>query len=209
MAADGTPGARLQPQFLGTGAPATAEDLNILGNHIAKMGNIMALSTADREAFEADGWEGLFCYDTDESTLYLHDGSAWVVHWHDWKSYTPTTTNVSGGTITGKYTRLGKLVFGSVRHVLAGANYTGQPSFSLPVNAAFPGTEFLIAGAVGDDANGAEHPLIIRLTGAATFSPYRMAVVSSRVLYANISATEPFTWASTDVFKATFAYEAA
>ncbi|QPE05318.1 hypothetical protein IT882_04415 [Microbacterium schleiferi] len=79
MAADGTAGARLQPQFLGSGAPATAEDLNIISDHVAKMGNIMVLSTADREAFESDGWEGLYCHDTDENLLYMHDGSAWKV----------------------------------------------------------------------------------------------------------------------------------
>ena len=79
MAADGTAGARLQPQFLGTGAPATAEDLNILADHIAKMGNIMSLSTSEREAFEGDGWEGLYCFDTDANLLYRHDGTGWKV----------------------------------------------------------------------------------------------------------------------------------
>ena len=115
MAADGTPGARLQPQFLGTGAPATAEDLNILGDHIAEMGNSMALSTADREAFESDGWEGLFCYDTDEDVLYRHDGSAWVDNDISDSGWVTLSTLGSGWAATTNHTprirRVGKQVF--------------------------------------------------------------------------------------------------
>tara|TARA_R100000365_G_C2746946_1_gene76472 strand:- start:1831 stop:2460 length:630 start_codon:yes stop_codon:yes gene_type:complete len=208
MAADGTPGARKQPQFLGGGAPATAVDLNILADHTAEMGNSMALSTADREAFESDGWEGLFCYDTDEDAIYRHDGSAWVVFWHDWKAYTPTATNASGGTLAGTFMRLGKTIHVGVRHL--SPTITGQPTYLLPVAAADTATYWFDGGGVArDNSPATEFQLVARKISDTSVGPYLLAIPTTYTQFANVSATVPFTWATNDFIDLRFSYEAA
>lgn len=79
MTADGTPGSKNQPQFLGTGAPATAADLNEIANYAALVGNVKVLDTTGRTALSGNQrWPGLIVFDTTTSTLYIWDGAGWV-----------------------------------------------------------------------------------------------------------------------------------
>ena len=79
MTADGTPGSKNQPQYLGTGAPSTASDMNALANYAAKVGNVRVDTNANRLAATGlDVWEGLQWYDTDEKVLYEYSAGAWA-----------------------------------------------------------------------------------------------------------------------------------
>jgi hypothetical protein len=153
--------------------------------------------------------DGLLWYSTNTDTLWVYEGSTWKILSSSWRSYTPSTTNVTGGAITAEYAVVNGVVFVRLRHALSGANFSGQPIYSLPVTASFPGTRFLKAGATADDASGSEYPLVLRLQNSTTVAPYVQAVVSSQVQFANISSTVPFTWANGDVLELEFEYRAA
>lgn len=79
MAADDTPGAKGNPRFRGTGAPATATDLNILSEHAALVGNQKVGTTAERDAATLAGavWVGLEWYDTTLEISLRWNGAAW------------------------------------------------------------------------------------------------------------------------------------
>lgn len=80
MAADDTPGPRKNPRFLGSGAPATAADLNIVSDHAALVGNRKVGTTAERTAATVAGevWEGLRWKDTDLDLELEYDGAGWI-----------------------------------------------------------------------------------------------------------------------------------
>lgn len=81
MAADDVPGPKKQPRFKGTGAPATAADLNILGNYAALVGNDKVGTNSERLALPTDEqWPGMTFYCTDNKVQWVNDGpSAWSV----------------------------------------------------------------------------------------------------------------------------------
>lgn len=144
----------------------------------------------------------------DPEHLVTGTGSSWT--WQDW---TPTLTNLSGGTQTyAKYIQIGKTVHFRFRYTLAGAGVAGSVSFTLPVTAAF-------SGGLTTTMNG-----LVNLsdTGAAMYSGIMLftndTTVNIRVLLASgtyvsndtvLSSTVPHTWANTDTITAMGTYEAA
>lgn len=78
MTADGTPGAKNQPQYLGSGAPATAADMNTLANYAALVGNLKEGTAAERAALTgADVWDGLVFVETDNRRMYMKHSGGW------------------------------------------------------------------------------------------------------------------------------------
>lgn len=79
MTADGTSGAKGQPQFLDGGAPDLATDSNILADYAAKVGNRRVGTTAERNAAAGkDVWEGLEWDDTTTKKVYRRIAGSWV-----------------------------------------------------------------------------------------------------------------------------------
>lgn len=138
MAADDTPGARDNPRFLGTGAPSTATDLNLISAYAALMGNRMVGTTAARVAFATKAWEGLRWRDSDAANdaEYEWTGSAWRLDKVPLIGYIPTLTGITlgNGTLKADYS-----VEGGVAHVsgyiIAGSTtaITGVPTMTLPL----------------------------------------------------------------------------
>lgn len=139
--------------------------------------------------------------------LLAGTGTGWI-----WQSWTPSFTNLSGGTLNyAKYIQVGKAVYFRLKYTLGGAGVAGSVSFSAPVNI---NTEYnAINNMIGFAA--------FQDTGTGNF--YGFCDVPSantiRVLISNVSATYqtasatsstvPFTWAINDVVMADGWYEAA
>lgn len=130
-----------------------------------------------------------------------------------WQSWTPTWTNVSGGTTNyAKYVQIGKTVHYRIKYTMAGANVSGLVSVTVPV---------AMHSDYGVVAN-------VDIVGIATFLDvgsaiyHGVALVDSGKLnirvsgsggtYSNpadLSSTVPFTWGSTDILSVSGTYEAA
>jgi len=126
-------------------------------------------------------------------------------------NYTPTLTNLSGGTITtAKFTMKGGLVFVRFLYTLAGTNVSGSVRFTLPVSSA-----------VTTSANAINSFAYLTDTGAATYAGIveAFSATTVTVLVSNVSATYegfsvlsssvPFSWGNTDVISCAFTYPAA
>ena len=127
-----------------------------------------------------------------------------------WKDWTPTFTNISGGSITfAKYTKIGKTVHFKFKYTLAGAGVSGNGSFTLPLTAASTMASSPI-GIVSFDNSGVTSYLgyIVPKTTADAY----IYVGKSDGTYPQItalSATVGHTWKSGDSIQATGSYEVA
>lgn len=125
-----------------------------------------------------------------------------------WTTYTPSWTassvnpSIGNGTISGKYLQAGKFVVAAVDITMGSTTTYGTGSWqvSLPVATA--------------DALGAGAAILYDGSTAANRKPgacYRSA--SSQVQFLGdtgiVDATNPFTWATGDVLRFTFTFEAA
>jgi len=128
--------------------------------------------------------------------------------WDDW---TPTLTNLSGGTLTyAKYKRVGKTVHFALKYVLAGAGVSGSPEFTPPVSMATRYTnnrDIIDASVQLFDANGNRYPGYVALGNPGTMVIFGAGAGSSA--YIAIGSTNPFTWASGDSISVAGTYEAA
>lgn len=132
-----------------------------------------------------------------------------------WTSWTPTLTNLSGGTLTyAKYCQIGKTVHWRFKYTMAGANVSGLVNITAPVT---------MSSDYGAGSSNAE-PLGVAIfldVGSALYQgvvlptsdgKLNIRVSGSAGTYANpgdISATVPFTWGNTDILSAAGTYEAA
>jgi hypothetical protein len=129
-------------------------------------------------------------------------------------AYTPTLTNLTlgNGTLTASYVRAQNLVFGTVELTFGTTTVlTGQPTFTLPVNAAAVGNS-LVSNCV---TNLFDAGVAIYVGGAAftttTIAPW-VSVASTAFLTTptgNVSATSPFVWGNGDQITMRFVYGAA
>lgn len=95
MAADDVPGPKNQPRFKGTGAPASAADLNIATAYAAKLGGMMVDTASVRTNLPAaDLWEGLRFTETDTGITYRRVNNGWLRE-------TPQAIVTTGPTQTG------------------------------------------------------------------------------------------------------------
>lgn len=128
-----------------------------------------------------------------------------------WTSYTPTTTNVTlgNGTLVAKVKQIGKtvlfeiqLTFGSTTVIAA------PPTFTLPATAAR--SNWRTRGLAFDSSAGASG--YFDVSGVADTTGEVIAKTNPTTAGSNIvnvSATNPFTWATGDVLTISGEYEAA
>lgn len=140
--------------------------------------------------------------------LIAGTGTTWP--WVDW---TPTLTNLSGGTITySKYKQTGKTVEFRFKYTLGGAGVAGLIGFTLPVAVA--------SGYGTDDGETINVRVHFRDTGsglhfgtaafgaATRLDVYAINVAGTYPTLASTSSTVPFTWANTDIIVISGTYEA-
>lgn len=135
-------------------------------------------------------------------------GTDWV-----WQSWTPTFTNLSGGTVTNAiYTQIGKTVHFMLFYTLSGANVSGDVHFSLPVTPsdAFK-TTLLPIGVASYESSGVT--TIFGYISMLSDGNARAFTMSTSGSYlggdVSLSSTVPFTWKNGDHIRATGTYEAA
>lgn len=122
--------------------------------------------------------------------------------WTSWSpSWTATTiTTLGDGTLIGRYKRIGVTVFVFMRLTwgTTTSGGTGSWSFSLPFEPQF--TSFCMPTLCYDNSVAQPYPSVARTT-TALGSPriYRIGAHNSTGAIGNVSATHPFTWASSDV----------
>jgi len=131
-----------------------------------------------------------------------------------WQSWTPTFTNLSGGTIQfAKYTQVGKTVNYYLKYQLAGAGVAGAVKFTLPVTPSSMYDQLgisLMGIAHYRDAGTASFEGLVLYDSGSTVECRVNGAAATYVTTGNLlSSTIPFTWANTDQIHATGTYEAA
>jgi len=127
-----------------------------------------------------------------------------------WFTWTPTLTNVSGGTLNySKYTRVGKTIKFRFKYTLAGAGVTGAITFSAPfaihadyaVNEVLDGTVSLV------DAGVARYVSVLTTDGAGSFVLRTSNVAGTYEVAVATSASVPFAWGTGDTIEVHGTYE--
>lgn len=131
MARDSS-GSHNEPVYLGTGAPATAADMNEIVAFAKMLGNVKVGTSAARVALTgADLWAGLSFFEADTTTLYLYDGAAWRLVWEDtgWVTSGLTIATGTGFSLSGyELRRRAGVVSGVVTLTRTGTTVTPDSS---------------------------------------------------------------------------------
>lgn len=169
-----------------------------------------------------------------DGLIYIYNGTAWNSVgtavggtaptspatgqlWYDttdtgaWTTYTPTLSSwtLGNGTVTGRYTQVGKTVH-FVARLTVGTTTTvsGFPTFTLPVTAStsFQATSTHFGAATFLDNGVNTYSAAMRMQTTTTVS---VAIIGTSGLNTAPTSTTPFTWGSTDVVLVAGTYEAA
>ena len=187
----------VNPQQSNPGDTIEASDINTPVNQLAAVinGNIDSNNIADSAVTTAKV--------ADNAIITTKISMPWI-------SWTPTLTNLSGGTVNyAKYVQIGKAVWFRFSYTLAGAGVTGGVTFTLPVTAASSTADQTLGTAHFVDTGTASY---IGLVRQATTTTANMVVINAAGTYAGTSAltsTIPHTWANTDILQCAGMYEAA
>jgi hypothetical protein len=161
----------------------------------------------------ADGGIG---FDRTNEDLVIGDGSAGqFIHMGAWKTYTPTlgSITVGNGTLSAKYTKIGKAVIGKISFTLGStSSVSGTITATLPLTAVSIGTVADVPP-VGNfsayDATGSLYFGLCVFENTTTLRPHIINASGTYAVQSVINATVPFTWTTGDVLEINFTYEAA
>ena len=145
-----------------------------------------------------------------DGVLSLPSGTGTIAVEPVWNTWTPTYTNLSGGTAeVAVFARVGKIVFCRWSYTLAGAGVAGSIEISLPVTAQHRGMGVGVGLASylnpGDDTYFGFVSINSATTARLETQLTNITYPKSRLL----SSTVPFTWGSGDSLQAQWSYEAA
>lgn len=126
-----------------------------------------------------------------------------------WTPYTPTITNgsVGNGSIVGSYSKIGRLVTGTLVYTLGSTSTVGTNiNFTVPVTA---GESVMPIGvAYYTDADGSQYPAMGLLISTTTVQPIQTGTAGTYGTAGGTTATVPFTWTTSDLIRMTFVYKA-
>jgi hypothetical protein len=192
----------------------TSDDANAIQNTIVDAkGDLITATGSDTPARLAVGSNGTFL--TPDSSAATGLKYATAAEQFPWQTWTPTYNGITvgNGTVVARYQQIGKtvnlfykLIFGSTSSltgnvplftlpVTASSNYTAQLSAFGQANYVKPGTAQNIGFMYMYNTTNA------RFQNINTASTYAGA--------ADVTATAPFTWGTSDYLEATITYEAA
>jgi hypothetical protein len=129
-----------------------------------------------------------------------------------WADWTPTYANltVGTGTVVAKYTQIGKTVHFYFYFLLGASSVIGSvPTISLPVTSVAYPPQTSIGNVVFHDETGSEYIGIAVAFSATVAGFWCVKSDSTYASFANVTATVPFAWASTDQISIIGTYEAA
>ena len=131
-----------------------------------------------------------------------------------WQDYTPILTSLTlgGGSVSARYRQVGRSVEVWFLFVLgAGSAVAGNARFSLPVAAASRYTNLVSPLGIaeyGDTSTNRYSGMVVWGTGDEAYLTYHNTSGAAAVV-GFLSATLPFTWASTDRIECRLGYEVA
>jgi hypothetical protein len=130
----------------------------------------------------------------------------------DWQTWAPGYSNltVGNGTVTARYTQIGKLVVANYALVLGSTSTIGtSPLISIPVTAAatFP-DDNAFGVAMFRDITGSRHTGMVDIS-TSDFTLYAQTATGATTTTASLTSTVPFTWATGDTLQFSASYEAA
>lgn len=170
--------------------------------------SVMGFTTAAERssAISTSVRQGMVSYVDDGEIVEVYSGSAWerAVTFGAWTSYVPDLTwsgggtNINGGTLTGKYTRMGSTIhFQIAMTFAAGTTGSGRIRITLPFTAASASTN---GGATFEDTGTNVYSGAINIAASGTY--FDMASASGAV-----TQTVPFTMGNGDIILAGGTYE--
>ncbi len=143
-------------------------------------------------------------------------GSSWIDSSPGyWQTWSPSYVNITvgSGTVTARYTQIGKTVHAYFKFVLGAGSAIGTtPTISVPVTAAsqYGANVNQVGFGYAEDVGNAGYDIIFSLastTVATLYTAGSAGAVTNNTT--GVTATAPFTWGSGDYFNCTFTYEAA
>lgn len=204
-------GTKNEPQYAGSGKPASGADLTELGEYAAKVGNRKAGTSADRAGLTGnDAWPGLEFSETDTGATYLYtSASGWKLRSLPLTAWTPTVGNVGTSSVYARYKVTDGVVTAFIRIVVSSAPST-NPTVSLPIAAdtAAPIGAGL-AAYMERVSDGTYIFCAVYLTSSTQVAWYPEFSTGSPAYVRQgltVSATNPFTWLAGDVIGATLTY---
>lgn len=217
-----TTGSAQYPYPNASDVPDVAGDLLLLGQRLAKMNGVGIGYTANattRAALVTDGdvFEGFLVFQADTGVIYKYTSSAWRAWESNWISYTPTFTNFTIGTggaasntSSYKYVAGDVRMYGSAVLGTSGASVGTTVSFTLPVTAQTPPTNYYYGTAgIMIDSGTTERNIFIRANGTSTTSAQLLNANATTGLPQGVTSTSPWTWAAGDSVNYDFTYRAA
>lgn len=130
-----------------------------------------------------------------------------------WQSWTPTWTNltVGNGTVTARYTHIGKLYHFNLVFTLGSSSSVGTfASFSLPATAVTSAAQAGIVHFIVNDVGIANYDSSSEIASGATSVGTVISLTNGTWSNTNgVTSTTPMTWASGDSIRAHGWYEAA
>ena len=167
-----------------------------------------------------DPYRGQMIFETDTNKYVARSVTdAWIdaVPLGAWQDYTPTITATTlsptlgaGAVIAGKYTRVGRIIFGNVRIKWGGAGLaqgSGTYRISTPVVAVTPGAVpgFVVGSAYGFDSNTSNLETFVSIIETGVTTGISMAWSGGLL----VGGGSPWNWDSNDEITLNFQYEAA
>jgi hypothetical protein len=161
--------------------------------------------------YDGTAWQELASAQTDLTAYSTTAQMDTAIGANGWTAYTPTLlgfTLGTGGTMTARYTKIGKTVHGYVRVTLGTGFTITDLAFSLPL-AKQATTTYVQASWTLTDTGSGDFTAIPRFETANVVAAYIMRASNPWVDPQTVTATTPFTWASGDFINVAFTYECA
>jgi hypothetical protein len=191
------------------GEVLTAADMNITNSGIP----VFATSVTRDAAFGGSGEktlaEGQACY-IEGTGLQVYNGTAWRPYGYR-QTFTPTFTNftLGNGTVNwSHYTQIDDFIYCEVKVTLGSTSVMGSlPRMALPVTTASTGLYQQLGNAtLLDEGSTIYQGLLYAPSGATTAEIRALNVGSTYASWADVTATVPFTWTTTDAFVLSISY---
>jgi hypothetical protein len=187
----------------------TASDVN---NYLMDQTVMVFGGTAARASAIPTPSEGMFAVTTDNDQVDYYDGTAWLagLPFGAWQSWSPVLSsgwaNGNGVYSDARYVQIGKTVLARATFTVGSTTTKGTGMvISLPVPQTGVAHPVMNTNTIGGSAGRILFFTIESGNGVA----YAMDTGNPYLIRANITATVPATWATNDIIRFSFIYQAA